>query len=417
MSAVVIAGAGQAGLQVAVSLRAGGFDGRVVLVGEEPRLPYQRPPLSKAYLKADAATDSLLLKPEAFYEANAIETRLGTRVAAIDRAARTVALSDGGRLPYERLVLATGARNRLPPLAGTLRPNVHALRDAAEAERLRAALVDGARLVVVGGGFIGLEVAASARSRGLEVTVLEGAARLMGRVVSPVLSDFFLDAHRAMGTVVRLGCAVAAIEGEGEGEGGEGRATGVRLADGEVLPADLVLLATGVVPNAEIAAEAGLATEGGVRVDRFMTTDDPAIFAIGDCAVFESPFAEGLMRLESVQNAIDQAKCVAARILGGTAPYRSVPWFWSDQGAFKLQIAGITTGADHVHLAGSREEGRLVAYCFRGPRLLGIETVNRPGEHMLGRRILEGDLKVLREDVSAAAFDLKRHLADLAAKV
>jgi 3-phenylpropionate/trans-cinnamate dioxygenase ferredoxin reductase subunit len=182
-----------------------------------------------------------------------------------------------------------------------------------------------------------------------------------------------------------------------------------------VLAADLVLLATGVLANDELAGAAGLPTNGGILVDRFMTTADPAIFAIGDCAVFESPFADGLVRLESVQNAIDQAKCVAARILGGTDPYRSVPWFWSDQGSFKLQIAGITTGADHVHLAGSREDGRLVAYCFRGERLLGIETVNRPSEHMLGRRVLEGDLKVMREDVSAEAFDLKRHLAALAA--
>lgn len=408
---VVIAGAGQAGLQVASSLRAGGYGGRVVLVGEEPRLPYQRPPLSKAYLKTDAALDSLLLKPAVFYETNRIETRLGTSVVAIDRDAGRIALSSGDHLAYDHLVLATGARNRLPPLSGLARPNVHSLRDAGEAERLRGALVSGARLVVVGGGFIGLEVAASARARGLDVTVLEGASRLMGRVVSPVLSEFFLDAHRAMGTDVRLGSAVAGVEGEGE----HGPAAGVRLSDGDVLPADLVLLATGVLPNAEIAAEAGLAGEGGVHVDRFMATADPAIFAIGDCAVFESPFAEGPVRLESVQNAIDQAKCVAARILGGATPYRSVPWFWSDQGSFKLQIAGITTGADHVHLAGSRDEGRLVAYCFKGPKLIGIETVNRPGEHMLGRRILEGDLKVLREDVSAEDFDLKRHLADLAA--
>lgn len=412
MTSVVIAGGGQAGLQVAVSLRAVGFDGRIVIVGEEPRLPYQRPPLSKAYLKADAATDSLLLKPQAFYEANRIETVLGTRVVVIDRAERSVALSDGADLPYDHLVLALGARNRLPPLPGVSRPNVHALRDAAEAERLREALVEGARLVVVGGGFIGLEVAASARARGLDVTVLEGAARLMGRVVSPVLSDFFLDVHRAMGTTVRLGASVAAIEGDDV----DGPATGVRLANGDVFPADLVLLATGVVPNTEIAAAAGLVVEGGVQVDRFMTTSDAAIFAIGDCAVFESPFADGPVRLESVQNAIDQAKCVAARILGGTAPYRSVPWFWSDQGSFKLQIVGITTAADHVHLAGSREDGRLVAYCFRGERLLGIETVNRPGEHMLGRRILEGDLKLLRDEVSVEDFDLKRHLAELAAK-
>ena len=409
--AVIIAGAGQAGLQVAVSLRAGGYEGRIVLVGEEPRLPYQRPPLSKAYLKADAGLDTLLLRPEAFYEANRIETHLGIRVSSIDRGARGVALSDGSTLSYSHLVLATGARNRIPPIPGRTRPNVHALRDAGEAERLRAALVEGARLVVVGGGFIGLEVAASARGRGLAVSVLEGAERLMGRVVSPALSAFFLDAHRAMGTEVRLGASVSAIEGESE----DGPATGVRLAGGEILAADLVLLATGVAPNDEIAAASGLSTSAGIRVDGFMTTDDSAIFAIGDCAVFESPFADGPVRLESVQNAIDQAKCVATRILGGTTPYRSVPWFWSDQGSFKLQIVGITTGADHVHLSGSREAGRLVAYCFKGETLLGIETVNRPGEHMLGRRVLEGNLKVLRKDVSAEDFDLKRHLADLEA--
>jgi 3-phenylpropionate/trans-cinnamate dioxygenase ferredoxin reductase subunit len=236
--------------------------------------------------------------------------------------------------------------------------------------------------------------------------VLEAADRLMGRVVSPAISRFFLQAHRAMGTEVVFGAKVLALTG--------GTAvTGVDTAERHH-PADLVLVAAGVLPNAELAAAAGLKTEGGVVVDAFMATEDPRISAIGDCAVFESRHAEGWVRLESVQNAVDQAKCVAARIMGGTVPYDSVPWFWSDQGSFKLQIVGITTTADHVHAAGSPEEGRLVTYCFKGDRLLGIETVNRPGEHMAGRKLLSGDLQLARAEVERHDFDLKAHLGTLA---
>lgn len=402
---VVIAGGGQAGFQVAHSLRLGGFEGGITIAAEEDRLPYQRPPLSKAYLKEDFGFDRLQLRPESFFEQNHIELRLADPVTAIDRAAGTVSLASGSILAFDHLVLATGARNRVLPLPGADLGGVHLLRGAEDAEKLRAALQTAKRLVVIGGGFIGLEVAASARAKGVAVTVFEAAERLMGRVVSPAISDFFLQAHRAMGTEIVFGAKVFGIAGAD-------RVEGVETSAG-VQPADLVLIAAGVVPNAELAEAAGLKTAGGIAVDDFMATEDPRIFAIGDCAVFHSRHADGWVRLESVQNAVDQAKCVAARIMGGSEPYDSLPWFWSDQGSFKLQIVGITTAADHVHVAGSVEEGRLATYCFQGERLLGIETVNRPGEHMAGRKLLSGDLKLARAAVEHTDFDLKAHLSAL----
>lgn len=408
---VVVAGGGQAGFQVAASLRQGGYDGPVTIVAEEPRLPYQRPPLSKTYIKTEAAFDSLLLKPEGFYEKNAISVLAGVRVESLDRQAGTVGLTTGESLAYDHLVLAVGASNRVLAIPGHELAGVHQLRTAAEAEHLRAGLADATRVVIVGGGFIGLEVAAALRALEKQVTVVEAADRLMGRTVSREVSRFFLQEHRKMGTEIRLGSAVAAVLGAD-------RARVVRLSDGEELAADLVLIAAGVTPNDRLAGEAGLATENGVLVDHHMATADPRIFAIGDCAAFHSPFAERLVRLESVQNAVDQAKLVAARIIAGDAsaaipPYRAVPWFWSDQGPFKLQIVGLTAGADHVEMASLGEAGKLVAYCFKGDRLLGIETVNRPGEHMLGRRILADDLVVARSDVARDDFDLKAHVAAL----
>ncbi|NDW04128.1 NAD(P)/FAD-dependent oxidoreductase [Jiella pacifica] len=408
---VVVAGGGQAGFQVAASLRLGGYGGPLTIVAQEPRLPYQRPPLSKTYIKTDAAFDSLLLKPESFYEKNAISVQAGEAVAAIDRRAGAVRLTNGENLAYDHLVLAVGASNRVLPIPGHALAGVHQLRTAEEAERLRAGLAGSARVVIVGGGFIGLEVAAALRALEKRVTVVEAADRLMGRTVSRQVSGFFLAEHRRMGIEIRLGSAVAAVLGED-------RVRAVRLADGEELPADLVLIAAGVTPNDRLAAEAGLATDNGILVDHHMATADPQIFAIGDCAAFHSPFADRIVRLESVQNAVDQAKLVAERIIAGDAagaipPYRAVPWFWSDQGPFKLQIVGLTAGADHVEMASLGEAGKLVAYCFKGERLLGIETVNRPGEHMLGRRLLAEDLVVARAEVAREGFDLKAHVAAL----
>ncbi|MBO0904629.1 NAD(P)/FAD-dependent oxidoreductase [Jiella sonneratiae] len=408
---VVIAGGGQAGFQVAASLRQAGYPGRVTLVSEEARLPYQRPPLSKTYIKTDAAFESLVLKPDGFFEKNRIDLRLGERVEAIDRGDRSVTLSRGGRLAYDRLVLAVGASNRVLPIPGHDLEGVYQLRSAEDAEHLRAGLAGAQRVVIAGGGFIGLEVAAALRALEKTVTVVEAADRLMGRTVSREVSAFFLDEHRAMGSEIRLGTALSAILGDG-------RVGAVALSDGSELAADLVLIAAGVVPNDRLARTAGLAAENGVLVDGTMRTSDPAIFAIGDCAAFHSPFAEKIVRLESVQNAVDQAKLVAETIVAGeaaagVAPYRAVPWFWSDQGPFKLQIVGLTAGADHVEIAPLGEAGKLVAYCFSGDRLLGIETVNRPGEHMLGRRILAEDLVLARGEVARHGFDLKSHVAAL----
>ena len=402
---VVIAGGGQAGFQCASSLRQAGFAGTITLVSAEDRLPYQRPPLSKTYIKDDKSFDSLILKPQSFFEKNAIDVRFGASVEAIDRAAKTVTLNTGERLDYGHLVLATGARNRVLPVTGAHLPGVHQLRGVDDAEALRAALTGATRIAIIGAGFIGLEVAASARSLSKDVTVVEAAGRVMGRTVSADIAAFFLEAHRAMGSDVRLSTPLEAILGDAA-------VTGIRVAGGEEIAADLVLIAAGVLPDDELARAAALETANGVLVDGFMTTSDPSIFAIGDCAAFESRFADDRVRLESVQNAIDQAKCVAARIMGGSGPYDSVPWFWSDQGPFKLQIVGLTAGADHVVVA-RPEEGKLIAYCFKGEKLLGIETVNRPGEHMLGRRILVNDLTLAKAEVADESFDLKAHIATL----
>lgn len=403
---VIIAGGGQAAFQTATSLRQNGFDGRIVLIGSEKRIPYQRPPLSKSFLKGDIQFDQLLLRSEDFYQANRIELLLGCTMVAIDRRRKFVKLDNGQELAFDHLVLALGARNRHLSVEGVQHPNVHYLRTAEDAESLRARLAATSRLAVVGGGFIGLEVAASARVMGIDVTVLEAAPRLMGRVVSAQTSAFFLDAHRAMGTKVILNAAVQSVLGTYQAEA-------IELADGGSAQCDTVLVAAGVVPNQAIAEDAGLAVSNGIIVDAFMTTNDPSILAIGDCAVFHSPYADGPVRLESVQNAVDQAKCAAATIVGATAPYDSVPWFWSEQGAHKLQMVGITNSADHVHVVGTRHEGSLVAYCFRGERFLGIETVNRPGEHMMGRKMLSRRLKLARSDVERTDFDLKAHLAAL----
>ncbi|GGE24100.1 pyridine nucleotide-disulfide oxidoreductase [Aureimonas endophytica] len=406
MERVVIVGAGQAGLQVAVSLRQGGFAGSITLVGDEDRLPYQRPPLSKAYLQEDFGFERLALRPDAFFADQRIEVLANDPAVRLDRPTQRVSLRSGRALPYDRLALATGARNRRLAVDGADLAGVHMLRGAADAEVLRTELGRAERLLVIGGGFIGLEVAASARGRGLAVTVLEAGPRLMGRVVSPPVSDFFLAAHRAMGTTVLLDQRVLRLTGTARVEGVE-TAAGFHAAD-------LVLVAVGVEPRDELAQAAGLDCAGGIRVDRFMVTSDPAIFAIGDCAVFESRHARGPVRLESVQNAVDQAKCVASVLLGEARPYDSVPWFWSDQGGLKLQIAGLTAGADHVHVADGGD-GRLVAYSFRGDDFLGIETVNRPGEHMAGRRLLAADFRLARDEVARHDFDLKTHLARLGA--
>jgi 3-phenylpropionate/trans-cinnamate dioxygenase ferredoxin reductase subunit len=319
MSGVVVLGAGQAGAQVAASLREEGFCGPIQLVGDEPGLPYQRPPLSKAYLRPDAQAALLQLRAEAFYQQHGIDLVEG-RAEKIDRQAKRVVLADARALSYDHLVLATGARNRRLPVPGAELDGVVSLRTLAEADALRARLPDSTRAVVVGAGFIGLEFAAFANAAGIAVTVIEATGRPMARALSGPTSEFFRDAHRAGGVRLILGATVSRIRGVA------GRATAVETADGAMFPADLVLVGIGVVPNAEIAADAGLPVENGVIVDETLLTADPAVSALGDCAAYPQSFAGGArMRLESVQNAVDQGRCVAARLVGKSRAYRSCP--------------------------------------------------------------------------------------------
>lgn len=389
---IVIVGAGQGGMQVAASLREAGFDGPLTLVGAEPHPPYDRPPLSKRYLNAEADAAALALRTPEFYQTQNIDLRTGTRAVGIDRARRVVVLDSGAALPYERLVLATGSIPRRLPVPGADHPDVLVLRTLAEARSLRDRLAEPRRVAVIGAGFTGLEVAAAARAAGHEVTVIEALDRVLARAVSAPVSRHVARLHRGHGVSILFGRRVEAIEGD---LGGPLR--GVRLAGGENVPADLVVVGIGVLPDTALAEAAGLAVADGVVVDEYLRTSDPAIHAIGDCALFPSPFAADPLRLESVQNAVDQAKCVARYIAGdglAAQPYRAVPWFWTDQYSDKVQIAGITTGHDRVEVLGEQEQGRFSVCCFRGDRLVGVESVNRLAEHIKARRQLAatGDL-------------------------
>jgi 3-phenylpropionate/trans-cinnamate dioxygenase ferredoxin reductase component len=401
---VVIVGAGHAGFQVAASLRQSGYRNSVVLINDEPHLPYQRPPLSKAYLKGSGGPETLMFRPQKFYDDQKIELISGHAVA-IDRAAHQLKLASGETLDYAHLVLATGARNRLLDIPNASLPNVRYLRILDDSEDLRARIASSKRVVVIGAGFIGLEFAATARIKGLEVDVLELANRVMARAVTAEISDYFQKRHAEAGVRIHLGVMATAIEADGDA------ITGVSLSDGRHIPADLVVVGVGVLPNVELAAEAGLPTASGIIVNDRLLTADPDISAIGDCALFESPRFGGSLRLESVQNATDHARCVAARLTGDDRVYDGQPWFWSDQGDDKLQIAGLTTGYDQVVLRGDPAQKAFSAFCYKSGKLVGIESVNRAGDHMFGRRFLGMDRQLAPERAADPGFDLKAALA------
>ncbi|MCJ2036940.1 NAD(P)/FAD-dependent oxidoreductase [Methylobacterium sp. J-068] len=396
---VVILGAGQAGFQVAASLREAGFADPITLVGDEG-LPYQRPPLSKAYLAGKTDATGLCLRPASFFAEHRILHRAGVTATAIARAARLVELSDGSALAYDHLVLATGSRNRALPVPGADLAGVHQLRSLADADALKSALSAARAIAIVGAGFIGLEFAGICAGRGLPVTVIEAADRPMARAVSAEMAAFFTRAHREAGVAFAFGAAVRAVEGEA------GVATGVRLGDGSVVAADLVLVGIGVVANQELAEAAGLVVGDGIHADAFLATSDPAISALGDCARVPSRFAEGApVRIESVQNAVDQARCLAARLTGRPAAYAAVPWFWSDQGPHKLQIAGLTRPSD-TSVARASETG-LSVFRYRDGVLSGVESVDRPADHMAARRILSLGLPLTPEAAADPRHDLK----------
>ena len=401
---VLIVGAGHAGFQVAASLRQHGYGDRICLINDEAHLPYQRPPLSKAYLKGDGRADSLMFRPDKFYRDQNIEL-IADRAVSIDRGARRLLLASGTSRDYGHLVLATGARNRLLDIPNANLANVRYLRILDESEALRKQIASGQRVVVIGAGFIGLEFAATARIKGLEVDVAELASRVMGRAVTAEISDYFQERHTAAGIRIHLGVQATSIEADGT------KVTGVSLSDGRHVPADLVVVGVGVLPNVELAAEAGLPVASGIIVDEQLLTSDPNISAIGDCALFASPRFGGSLRLESVQNATDHARCVAARLTGDAKTYDGLPWFWSDQADDKLQIAGLTTGYDRVVVRGDRAQRSFSAFCYKAGQLVGIESVNRAADHVFGRKILGMNRSIEPEQAADLGFDLKAALA------
>jgi 3-phenylpropionate/trans-cinnamate dioxygenase ferredoxin reductase subunit len=399
---VVIVGAGHGGFQLAASLRQHGFDGAVVLVSDEPGLPYQRPPLSKDYLAGKIGLDLLQMRPEAFYTDQRIELVGGSRVAAIDRAGKQVRLAVGANLAYDHLALAIGARNRVPALPGVELDGVCYLRDLAETDGLRQRLAVADSIVVIGAGFIGLEFASVARAAGKPVHVVELVDRVMARVVCPQTSGHFARAHAAAGVAFTFGAQAERIVGDG------GKVTGVALRDGNLLPADLVVVSIGVVPNGELAAAAGLAVANGICVDEQLLTEDPSISAIGDCVSFPSVHSRANpVRLEAVQNAADHARCVADRIVGKPHPYTALPWFWSEQGAERLQIVGLTAGHDRIAVRGDIASGSFSVFCYAGETLLGIESINRPADHAHARRLMAAGRSVTPEEAGDDSFDLR----------
>jgi 3-phenylpropionate/trans-cinnamate dioxygenase ferredoxin reductase component len=401
---IVIAGAGHAGGSAAAMLRQLGWTGAITLVGEEPLPPYQRPPLSKAWLTGEANAESLALRPAKFYPDATIDLRLGTRVTGIDRTAKTVALSDGGTLAYDFLILALGARARRLPLPGVDLDGVLELRTAADADRLKAALHPGAKLAVIGGGYIGLEAAASARALSAEAIVIERESRVLARVACPILSDFFQSYHRAQGVTVEVDAQVLALEGA------DGRISGVRLGDGRLIPCDAALIGVGAMANDELARAAGLGCQNGIVVDLAARTDDPAIFAIGDCTSRPLPLYERIGRLESVPNALEQAKQAAAMICGKPAPTPEVPWFWSDQYDLRLQIAGIPFDTSEIVVRGDVAAAKFALFHLQPDGTVqAVEAINAAPEFMGGRRIIARRRRLTRariEDMSLSMQEL-----------
>ena len=402
---VAIVGGGQAGFQTAASLREFGFAGAIQLYCDEPYLPYQRPPLSKTYLKEDAAPDKVYLRPERFFAEKNIVCRTGTRVAAVDRAGHTLTLESGEQASWDWLVLATGVVNRRLPVPGAGLDGVVMLRGIDDALGIRSRLKASRRIVIVGGGVIGLEVAAVARGAGIDVTLIELGDRLAGRIGSTALSDYLLQYHRGIGSSVLLNAGVSEIEGR------DGKVARVHVSNGDAVECDLVLVCIGVAPNVELADAMGLTLEDGIVVDAHMRTVDSQVLAVGDCTRFQPPHG-GLasVRLESVQNAIDQAKCAAETIVGRPRAYDALPWFWSDQGTLKLQIAGLTTGHDTTVVIADPVKGTMAVYCFADGALIGVECINRPADFMAARRVLGARKIIGVADVERDGFELKRFM-------
>lgn len=401
---LVVVGGGQAAFALVAKLRQLKDERPVTILASEPSLPYQRPPLSKKYLLREMSLDRLLYRPEAWYQEHAVDIRLSTTVTAIDRAEKTVTLDDGSSLSYDTLALATGSTpRRLPAISGGELEGVFVLRDYRDSDRLAGELVAGRRALVIGGGYIGLEAAAVARTAGLEVTVIEMADRILQRVASAATSGIVRDIHTARGVDVREGTGLLRLAS------GNGRVIAAELSDGTTLPVDLVIVGIGVTANDALAHDAGLETANGIVVDAFGRTSDPFIYAMGDCAIL--PFAGMQIRLESVQNAVDQAEAVAALLAGGTEPYHPHPWFWSDQYDVKLQIAGFGLGHDETIVRPGQREGSQSVWYFRGSDLLAVDAINDAKAYVTGKKLLELHRSPDKATIADPSTDLKLLLA------
>lgn len=401
---LVIVGAGQAGFALAAKLRTLKDARPITILGSEPVPPYQRPPLSKKYLLGEMDFDRLLFRPEAWYGENDVEIRLSTPVEAIDRENRTVRLYDGSDIAYETLALATGATpRRLPAAIGGDLEGVFTVRDKADADRLATEMKPGHRLLILGGGYIGLEAAAVARKLGLDVTLIEMADRILARVAARDTADAIRAIHQSEGVVIHEKTGLTRLIGD------EGRVKAAELSDGRVIDTDLVIIGIGVTPNDRLAADAGLEVQNGIQVDGFGRTNDPAIYAMGDCAVQD--WKGQRVRLESVQNAVDQAEAIAALLAGGTQPYSPKPWFWSDQYDVKLQIAGFNLGYDRTVLRPGQREGSLSVWYFREGAFIAVDAINDAKAYVTGKKLLETGRPVDPAAIADPDLDLKSLLA------
>ncbi|CUH69823.1 Rhodocoxin reductase [Thalassovita autumnalis] len=398
MQKIVVVGAGQAGASLVAKLRSLGFDGEVTLIGAEPVLPYQRPPLSKAYLLGDMALERLYLRPESFYADNNITLRLGAEVTSIDRAAKTVQLAEGA-IDYDALVLTTGSAPRhLPAAIGGALEGVHVVRGLADVDAMGPEFGDGKSVLIVGGGYIGLEAAAVAAKKGLKVTLVEMADRILQRVAAPETSDYFRALHQSHGVEILESVGLTRLTGDT-------RVSGAELSDGTTLEVDFVIVGVGITPGTDLAEAAGLEIDNGIKTDALGRTSDPAIWAAGDCASF--PYRDGRLRLESVPNAIDQAECVAENLLGAEKTYVPQPWFWSDQYDVKLQIAGLNTGYDRIITRAGDKDGAMSFWYYQGDTLLAVDAANDPRAYMVGKRLIDGGKSPAPDLLADPATDLK----------
>lgn len=402
---LVVIGAGHAGVELAFAARQQGWAGAIVLLGEEPHLPYHRPPLSKAFLCGTADAASLALRQASAFEASGIELRLGAHVRAIDRAAHEVLLDDGSVLAYAKLALCTGGRARtlnVPGMEGSTPPNLYSLRTQADALAIAGSVREGARVVIIGAGYVGLEVAASARKLGAAVTVLETQSRVLARVTGVTLSGFYEAVHREAGVDVRTNASVSAIERDASG-----RASAVVCGDGERLPADVVIVGIGMLPDTALAEAAGLRVEGGIVVDEHSVTSDPDVLAAGDCTVHDSALYGRRVRLESVPNALEQARAAAGWLCGKPRPNHAVPWFWSGQYDLKLQMTGLADGHDACVVRGSFVDRSFCAFYLREGRVIAVDAVNRPADFMQAKKAVAASMSASADQLADPSIPLK----------